>query len=82
MCAIFAFGAAMVVRLLGFAANNLVVLRADTVPVLYAIPIVASLWALWMIRSNARVTRGWGIKDKIGDLTSGMAGLFRRRRPA
>lgn len=62
---VFAFVAAAAVRLGGLAANNLVVLKAAWVPLLYAIPLVTIALTVLMIRRNARPRPGPSAWDRI-----------------
>lgn len=68
------FVAAVGARMTGLAANNLVVMNAAFVPVMYLIPVIASLVATFMIFYNAKPRRGIGLTDRLAD-------LFERLRP-
>ena len=81
------FLAAVGIRLGGLAVNNLVVLNAALVPLLYAIPILASLGAFVAMLRAARPKGGTSRLERIWDaLSPKLAGLARRlplpRRPA
>jgi len=60
-----AFVVAAMVRLAGLAANNLVVLNASAVPLLYATPGVAGIIALLAIRRAARPRAGPSFRDNL-----------------
>lgn len=62
---VFAFLLSAAIRLGGLAANNLVVLRASAVPLLYLMPLGGIALALIMIRLNARPRSGPTITDKL-----------------
>lgn len=79
------FVAAALCRLAGLAVNNLVVLRASMVPVLYLIPAAAMALSLVAVHMNARPRRGPGLTDRVlmlADRLSGLTSLFAFRRRA
>jgi len=75
------FAVATLIRLLGFAANNLAVISGKFVPVLYAIPILAIVLSIWAIRQHARPRAGTSLRGRIGiAIEDGFAGLRGRWR--
>jgi lipopolysaccharide export system permease protein len=82
----FGFLAATLVRLLGFAANNLVVLNARWIFLLYAIPLAAILLASLAIVRNAKPRPGPSTWDRLtllmGDATAAVARTVRAAIPA
>ena len=67
------FVAAVGCRMVGLAANNLVVVNAAFVPVMYVIPIAASGLAMIMIVRNARPSRGPQLSDRLSDAATAVA---------
>lgn len=67
---VFAFLLAAAIRLGGLAANNLVVIRASAVPLLYLMPLGGIALSLIMIRLNARPRKGPSITDKVAMSTA------------
>lgn len=62
------FVGAVAVRMVGLAANNLVVLNASFIPVLYVIPIGGAVVAMVYIVRNAKPRRGVLISERFADL--------------
>jgi lipopolysaccharide export system permease protein len=80
-----AFVLAAGLRLGGLALNNIVVLKASAVVLLYGLPLAAILASLWVIEHNRRTLRMSrlarliaGIVDEVG---AGLAWLFHLVRP-
>jgi lipopolysaccharide export system permease protein len=65
---VFAFLLAAAIRLGGLAANNLVVIHASAVPLLYLLPIGGVGLALAFVRYNSLPRGGPGIMDRVADL--------------
>jgi lipopolysaccharide export system permease protein len=61
-----AVAAAAGIRVAGLAVNNLVVLRASAVPLLYAVPIGSCLVSLMLIWWNAKPRGGPTLHDRVG----------------
>jgi len=82
----FCFLAGVGIRLTGLAFNNVVVLHASAVPVLYAIPLTAIGLSLLLIVRGARPSKGSLLIERIVDgvtaLASGVQQRFRRRGAA
>lgn len=83
---IFAFIAAVALRIGGFAVNNLATLKAGYVPLLYALPLLAIVISIISIVRGARPHRTFSIVDAIGDrlapLLSRLPFIGRRNQPA
>jgi lipopolysaccharide export system permease protein len=68
------FVAAVACRMGGLAANNLVALDATFIPILYIIPVAASLLALIQIMRNAKPRRSILLSDYVGGLFGRLVG--------
>lgn len=73
---VIAFLAAALARLAGLAVNNLVVLRASMVPVLYLIPVVSIVLSILAVHFNARPRRGPGPTDRLLMLADRLSAAF------
>lgn len=73
-------------RLSGLAVNNVVVLNANAVPILYLIPLAAICVSLIMIVRGARPSRGSALLERFADWATQFGGnlrqRFRRGQPA
>lgn len=78
---VFAFLFAATIRLGGLAANNLVVIRASAVPLLYLLPIGGIGLALAFIRYNSRPRSGLGVTDKLAQGAGALQSLVTLRLP-
>jgi len=80
----FCFLAGVGLRLSGLAVNNIVVLHASFVPVLYLIPLTAICVSLFLIARGTRPSRGNAMLDKISEsaaeLWANLMQRFSRRR--
>jgi lipopolysaccharide export system permease protein len=80
----FCFLAGVGLRLSGLAVNNIVVLHASFVPVLYLIPLTAICVSLFLIARGTRPSRGNAMLDKISEsaaeLWASLMQRFSRRR--
>ncbi len=77
------FVAAVGARMGGLAVNNLVVMNAAFVPLLYLIPVAAGGIAIILIIRNAKPRRGPSISDRLHDVIEAvLARLPRRTRRA
>ena len=65
---VIAFLLSALIRLGGLAANNLVVMRASAVPLLYLLPIAGIVFGALMLRLNARPRSGPTATDKLAQL--------------
>ncbi len=80
---VFAFVAAVAIRIGGFAVNNLASLKAGFVPLLYAIPLLTIAIALVLMVRGARPHRVISVSDTLSDrLAPLMARMPWRRRVA
>lgn len=59
------FAVATLIRLLGFAANNLAVMSGKFVPILYAIPLLAIMFSILAIQRHARPRIGPSLQGRI-----------------
>jgi lipopolysaccharide export system permease protein len=73
------FLAGVGVRLGGLAMNNVVVLHAGAVPVLYLIPLATIGLSLLLIVRGARASRGSAFLDKFADWAGSIGAGFRQR---
>jgi len=73
---------ATVVRLAGFAANNLVVINARWTFLLYAIPIASILLSMLAIRLNAKPRPGPSTFDRLSMAVGDLVGRLPWRRPS
>jgi lipopolysaccharide export system permease protein len=73
------FLAGVGLRLGGLAVNNLVVLHAGAVPILYVIPLGAIVVSLILIARGARPSRKSALLDNLVDALVGLAEPLRRR---
>jgi lipopolysaccharide export system permease protein len=71
---VFAFLLAAAIRLGGLAGNNLVVIRASAVPLLYLLPLLGIVLAGVMVRLNARPRGGPGVSDRLVMLAGAVRG--------
>lgn len=80
------FVSAVVVRLMGFAANNLVAINAWAVPLMYLVPIAGGLIAVGFMYANAwpkpGPTRMQRITFALEDAFGALAARFKRNRAA
>jgi len=72
---VLAFVAAALLRIVGFAANNLVTIKAAYVPLMYALPAAAIVISAVMMIRNAKPRRSVSVRDL---LTDRFAPVFRR----
>lgn len=79
---VFAFLLAAMIRLGGLAANNLVVIRASAVPLLYLLPVGGMALALVVIRFNARPRGGPTVSDRLAQISSALGGAAAQLLPA
>lgn len=79
---IVAFLLAAVIRMGGLAVNNLVVIRASAVPLLYLLPIGGAALALMVFRLNARPRGGPTVTDRLAQVLSVVHGAASRLLPA
>ena len=79
---VMAFLVAAMIRLGGLAANNLVAIRASTVPLLYLLPLGGIVLSYAVIRMNARPRKGPTVSDRIAQLVSNGRALTARWVPA
>lgn len=79
---VMAFLVAAMIRLGGLAANNLVAIRASTVPLLYLLPLGGIVLSYAVIRMNARPRGGPTVSDRIAQLVSNGRALTARWVPA
>ncbi len=71
---VFAFLLAAAIRLGGLAANNLVVIRASAVPLLYLMPLAGIALSMFMVRRNARPRGGPSVSDRLAQLVAMVGG--------
>jgi lipopolysaccharide export system permease protein len=76
------FALATAARFTGLAANNLVVLKAGAVGLLYLIPLGSAALALLMIRRLAKPHRTVSVLDRASDLLAPLAARLAALRPA
>jgi lipopolysaccharide export system permease protein len=74
--------AAVAIRLAGLAVNNLVVLNTAFAPLLYAIPLLAAVVALFLIKRGVHLRRGLTLISRLADALALLAPPFRRLLPA
>lgn len=76
------FIGAIACRLAGLAVNNIVVLKAGAVPLLYALPLSAMLLSVIVIVRGARPSRTLRVFDHLQDLVTATGRLFSRHGTA
>ncbi|MFA5949642.1 MAG: LPS export ABC transporter permease LptF [Hyphomicrobium sp.] len=76
MAACFAIGAGL--RLLGLATNNLVTVKSQYAPLLYAVPAAAIVVALIMIARGAQARSSVSIIDPVSDFVTAVVSRLRR----
>ena len=75
------FGVAAAFRVGGLAVNNVVVLHAWAVPLMYVLPLAGCALALVLLRSGSRQPRGRGLTDRAGDaMRDGLGALNRSQQ--
>lgn len=77
-----AFLLAALIRMGGLAVNNLVVVRASAVPLLYLLPLGGTALALVVFRLNAHPRGGPTMTDRLAQVSSGLRNAATRLLPA